>query len=146
MATLNIEDRVCGMVDMIIKKNTISSMMPYQLSQAYRALWEDQISALLGNHLRQYCSQKELDKWYRDVLSPYQVFIRIHWRGTFWTRQQKLIEEVNCSLFFGDYDRKAEVFDELVTICILVFVALITSPLFFVLVMYYLSVSFIDTS
>lgn len=107
------------MVDRIIKKNTISKMMPYQPSQAYRALWEDQISALLGNHLRQYCSQKELDKWYMDVLSPYQVFIHVYWRGPLWTRQQKLIKEVNCSLFFGDCDRKAEVFDKLVTICIL---------------------------
>lgn len=116
---------------------TLDNMMPYQPSQAYRALWEDQISALLGNHLWQYCSQKELDKWYIEILSPYRVFIRIYWRGTFWTRQQKLIKEVNLSLFFGDCDRKAEVFDELATICILAFVAIITSLLFFVLIMYY---------
>lgn len=124
-------------MDRLIKKNTISKMMPYQPSQAYRALWEDQISALLGNHLRQYCSQKELDKWYREVLLPYQVFIRIYWRGAFWTRQQNLIREIYCSLFFGDCDRKVEVFDELVMIYILAFATLITSPLFFVIAMYY---------
>lgn len=112
---------------------TLDNMMPYQPSQAYRALWEDQISALLGNHLRQYCSQKELDKWYIEILSPYRVFIRIYWRGTSWTRQQKLIKKVNCSLFFDNCDRKTE----LVMIYILAFVTLMTAPLFSVLAMYY---------